>query len=247
MSKAFELYRSATGPLASAQLGGRQSQPTRTTEVRVSSRPVEVAFLGVWDTVRYYDIPLGSVRGLSRAENLFHFIQPGRLIHRLYQALAIDEQRAPYRHELWRLPESASSGEQTLEQRWFPGVHSNIGGGYKENGLSDLSLEWMQRMAATAGLSFSRSVVLTGTEHLAPIVDSYAKFLGGTYRFVPGHARYTRTLVNFEEPSEVTNQVIDGSVFDRWRELADYRPHNVESWARSRGLDVGNLYGPHSV
>ncbi|MDR6558428.1 uncharacterized protein (DUF2235 family) [Arthrobacter pascens] len=249
VSEAFELYRGTTSPIASEQFDGQHNLITSQTNwARVSSRPVEVDFLGVWDTVRYYDVPLGSVRGLSRAENLFHFIQPGRSVRRLYQALAIDEQRAPYRPELWRLPGSEPDERQTtMEQRWFTGVHSNIGGGYKDNALSDLALEWMQRMAEEAGLGFTQSVSLSGLEHLAPIVDSYSKFLGGTYRFIPGHSRYIRPLVNFDNHTEVTNQVIDGSVFERWRALGNYRPPNVESWATSRGLAVGELYGQRSL
>jgi T6SS, Phospholipase effector Tle1-like, catalytic domain len=38
---------------------------------------------------------------------------------------------------------NAGKDNQVLEQMWFPGVHSNIGGGYAKHGLSDASFLWM--------------------------------------------------------------------------------------------------------
>jgi hypothetical protein len=34
-------------------------------------------------------------------------------------------------------------GEQHLVQVWFPGVHSNIGGGIEDQGIADITLAWM--------------------------------------------------------------------------------------------------------
>jgi uncharacterized protein (DUF2235 family) len=56
--------------------------------------------------------------------------------------LAIDENRATFEPVLWdEAPNDVATGR--IKQRWFPGVHSDIGGGYAERGLSDLALEWM--------------------------------------------------------------------------------------------------------
>ncbi|HEY2737209.1 MAG TPA: DUF2235 domain-containing protein [Thermoanaerobaculia bacterium] len=46
------------------------------------------------------------------------------------QALAIDEVRYDFRPEIWR----GNRDGQTLEQRWFAGVPSNVGGGYVDDG-----------------------------------------------------------------------------------------------------------------
>lgn len=32
---------------------------------------------------------------------------------------------------------------QNLRQVWFPGVHSNIGGGYEDQGQANITLAWM--------------------------------------------------------------------------------------------------------
>ena len=35
-----------------------------------------------------------------------------------------------------------------VEQRWFAGVHSNVGGGYPDEGLADLALKWIIEKAS---------------------------------------------------------------------------------------------------
>lgn len=40
------------------------------------------------------------------------------------------------------------------------------------------------------------------------------------------------------------NETIDGTVFDRWRADADYRPKNLNEWAvRRKVADLGALHG----
>ena len=46
-----------------------------------------------------------------------------------------------------------------LEQRWFAGVHSNVGGGYPDEGLADLALKWIIEKARAAGLAVEDSLV----------------------------------------------------------------------------------------
>jgi hypothetical protein len=112
----------------------------------------EVEFLGAWDTV----MALGS-RFRSRGESTssrrrsFHVGEaPPRCVRHARQALAIDESRYDFRPEVWRRSEPG----QTLGQRWFAGVHSNIGGGYVDDGLANIALQWMLDEARGCGLSF---------------------------------------------------------------------------------------------
>src|SRR5690606_6019037 len=44
--------------------------------------------------------------------------------------------------------------QQVVKQTWFCGVHTDVGGGCKRSGLSDIALEWMITNAKTAGLEF---------------------------------------------------------------------------------------------
>ena len=52
-------------------------------------------------------------------------------------------------------PTANSTKAQVVEQIWFPGVHSNVGGGYDNSGLSDVALAWMiSRVETFTGLRF---------------------------------------------------------------------------------------------
>jgi uncharacterized protein (DUF2235 family) len=128
--------------------------------------PVNIACIGVWDTVGSYGIPAGF--GLTSLARRFtewtrgfrntHFGDAVRLgLH----AIAIDERRRPFTPTFWtyrpKAPEEATHEKgPPVEQVWFSGVHSNVGGGYPDNGLSDLALAWMMaRVEANTGLRFN--------------------------------------------------------------------------------------------
>jgi uncharacterized protein (DUF2235 family) len=115
-------------------------------------RPIDVVLLGVWDTV----MALGSrfrARGdhTSTTSRSFHVSgRPAQCVRNARQALAIDEVRYDFRPEIWS---DTAGGAQTLEQRWFAGVHSNVGGGYVHDGLANLAFQWMIRQASGLGLA----------------------------------------------------------------------------------------------
>lgn len=49
-------------------------------------------------------------------------------------------------------------------QKWFKGVHADIGGGFAAHGLSDITLLWMTDQARQAGVSLdlNKAVAATG-------------------------------------------------------------------------------------
>jgi hypothetical protein len=104
-------------------------------------------FIGVWDTVRALGIPGSS--GLVFWRHAFHNATLHARVPYARQALSIDETRQIFAPEIWdeaeESPEAKARGR--IKQVWFPGVHSDIGGGYPETGLSDLALEWMIKEA----------------------------------------------------------------------------------------------------
>jgi hypothetical protein len=99
---------------------------------------VEIRCLGVWDTVGALGIP--GTR-LCTSTYAFHETSLGGHVRNAFQALAIDERRGNFQPAVW--VKQNADPDQVLEQVWFPGVHSNIGGGYVEHGLSDTTLLWM--------------------------------------------------------------------------------------------------------
>ena len=119
---------------------------------------VKVRFLGVWDTVGALGIPdyLGVLHAVfDRLDNSFHDTRLSRNVQTARHALAMDEMRASFQPSLW----SNAEDHQDAEQLWFPGVHSDVGGGYKQAGLSDGPLEWMLVEAQQAGLALRRGVM----------------------------------------------------------------------------------------
>jgi len=111
---------------------------------------VKITYLGVWDTV----VALGSrflaTRGTSVDEKSFHVPdQPADCVVHARQALAIDEKRYDFRPEIWSGPGASKS----LEQRWFPGVHANIGGSYGNDGLANVALHWIVDEAKSNGIA----------------------------------------------------------------------------------------------
>ncbi len=107
-----------------------------------------VKCIGVWDTVGSYGIPSGIGLGaLGRAlvswTRGFHDREFGRHIDVGLHAMAADEMRRPFKPTIWVKPKDATPLDAVVEQVWFAGAHSNVGGGYEHSGLSDLALTWM--------------------------------------------------------------------------------------------------------
>lgn len=58
-----------------------------------------------------------------------------------FQALALDEHRAPFSPAVWE--RTVMDRDATdLRQVWFPGAHSNVGGGYEDQEVANISLAW---------------------------------------------------------------------------------------------------------
>jgi uncharacterized protein (DUF2235 family) len=119
---------------------------------------VDVVFLGVWDTV----MALGErfrARGARTTSPSWSFHvgpEPARCVRHARQALAVDEVRYDFRPEVWLC---SANETQTLEQRWFAGVHSNVGGGYVHDGLANLAFRWMFKQAEARGLVIAKDFV----------------------------------------------------------------------------------------
>ena len=114
----------------------------------------KVTFLGVFDTVMALGSRLRASKNTSVAERSFHVREePADCVFHARQAIAIDEKRYDFRPEIWR----NSKPQQTLEQRWFPGMHGNVGGSYGNDGLANSALHWIVGEAAALGLAVDMS------------------------------------------------------------------------------------------
>jgi len=115
-----------------------------------SLHDAQITMVGVWDTVGSLGIP-AIVGGISPI--IYGFLDTGLHpdVHHAYHALAIDERRREFPATLWT---GTPAQNQTVEQVWFAGVHCDVGGGYPETGLSDITLKWMMGKANALGLEF---------------------------------------------------------------------------------------------
>jgi uncharacterized protein (DUF2235 family) len=124
-----------------------------------------VRFVGVWDTVGALGLPRGVIPFLDKFdkaldEKLYAFLDTdlNPRVEAAYHAAAIDEHRKPFVPTLWTDPKDAAPrvnvAGSNVEQTWFVGAHSNVGGGYEDAGLSDIALKWMIDRATKHGLKF---------------------------------------------------------------------------------------------
>jgi len=96
---------------------------------------ITIEMLGVWDTVK------------ATNDGDFHDHTLPACVNFGYHAVSIDEKRKFFPVLSW-------NSDKRVREVWFAGVHSDVGGGYSERGLSDITLRWMIDRAHELGLRF---------------------------------------------------------------------------------------------
>ena len=194
----------------------------------VGEQSIEIQCIGVWDTVGSLGIPLRGLRGLTRGKYQFHDTALSGSVKYAFHALAIDEHRAPFEPTLW---DFIPKPPQKVEQVWFCGAHSDVGGGYPETGLSDYALQWMMDRVTGAGLVFDNTVV-----QALPLKASSDQEVHnsktGLYRVTPGIDRPIGLTgpksQNPNQPDET--QSVHDSVRKKWDSDPKYRPGPLKDY-----------------
>lgn len=225
----------------------------------IGARFPTIHFIGVWDTVASVMVP--RTRGWLPTLEMLPYTRTNPSVRIFRQALALDERRRMFRVAPWMQPqpyipnrfEPSAKQDQDIEQRWFPGVHSDVGGGYREDesALSKGPLIWMTEEAAKAGLRITRSNFLkyakgeglADDEHRYAAPDAAAPMhnsLGWGWKpleILPKAVRYREwrrrsflgRYLPLAEPRPVAAEhVVDESVIERRTKNLDYRPVNIE-------------------
>lgn len=173
-----------------------------------NERPIsQVRFLGVWDTVAAYGLPVDEMtRGISRW--LWPLGLPDRQLSekvtRACHAVCLDDERTTFHPLLWDEsnqplvdPDPKTKLRHTMDERisqvWFAGVHSNVGGGYPDDSLANVSLNWIMNEAKVFNLKFKEEPqaepdalkrARSSQDKDGRLYDSRAG-LGGYYRYGP--------------------------------------------------------------
>lgn len=104
----------------------------------------------------------------------FYYYKLTNKVEYAYQALAIDDERTSFWPHVWReqgredvccehgrennrMDKNRKEGK--VEQVWFSGMHSNVGGGYGRSGMASVALHWMMLRAQSCGLQFEDGTV----------------------------------------------------------------------------------------
>jgi uncharacterized protein (DUF2235 family) len=206
---------------------------------RSKNLDVDIDFLGVWDTVAAYGLPIEELtRGWDRWvwPSLPKDRTPSKRIRRARHALALDDERQTFFPLLWNEAdeqhkgntESTNVDDERISQVWFAGMHSNVGGGYPDDTLAFTSLRWMATEAQKYGVRFAPSLRTNGNlipdawieraVACAPMNDS-RRGAGAYYRY---HPRPVERLCNDTDFNvTVRRPKIHESVLVRLRDTTD--------------------------
>lgn len=123
-------------------------------------RSTRIHCVGVWDTVGSLGIPGDLGRNFLSKDKYFHDVQLSDKVDVALHAVAIDEKRDEFSPTLWVNAGGSVAAGRVVEQVWFAGVHSNIGGSYQDAGLSDIALDWMiKRLQHHTDLAFDNTYI----------------------------------------------------------------------------------------
>lgn len=171
-----------------------------------------VHVIGVWDTVGALGVPFELLNRLNPWSHHFHDTSLSCHVPFAFQALAIDETRKVFAPTRWT---NVPVPSRVVEQVWFVGAHSNVGGSLEIRALSDISLKWMcdQLQWRPTQVYFKPGEpAALAPDETCPIDQSRSGF----YRLWPVHRRCIPAGAPVHE-----------SVRDRMSRIPDYRPPNL--------------------
>ena len=220
IKRAFKLYRSQKPedhPNGVDAITFRKEHCHAAPSDNDHPRVPDIQFIGVFDTVGALGNPLWT-NAPSSFRTKFHDTSLSSIVKTGCHAVAVDEHRWNFRACLWDQPLSKAK-RQNLYQVWFPGAHSNVGGGYPDSSLSDLTLAWMMKKAQRFGLTFTESIPTPDWDAFMGTLpeDSWE---GTIYDIMPRYFRPVRL-------GKTTRDMIHPCTRAKFKKGAAYRPKNL--------------------
>ncbi len=137
-----------------------------------SVEPAQVRFLGVWDIVGSFGLSFDTFIDFQEINLGWDINTVNRCVGHCFHAMALDERRETF--DVTRL----DPGHQCANVRevWFRGVHSDVGGGNRNEKRSNISLQWMLGQARACGLKINETKAklprYNETDRFAPISEN---------------------------------------------------------------------------
>ena len=195
-----------------------------------------IRFLGCYDTVAALGLPWPTLSALMELlpfmRHRFHDFKLSQCVDHACQALAIDDARKVFHPILW---DEDCEQVQSIRQVWFSGMHTDVGGGYPEQQLSDIPLAWLTNEAVGLGLNIYPKHKVTINENINGIMHNSR---GSFWKRVI----YRRRIRQWQK-SRKQKPLIHGSVLQRTKgidnsEATPYKPwitrleNDVEPWLK---------------
>jgi len=250
VDRVFALYKRAYDPKNRPQVERFKQQYCNDTGVRL---------VGVWDTVGSLGIPDNVVPVLNQLDKaldkkLYGFLDTdlSPRVEAAYHAVAIDEHRKPFLPTLWTDPKDKPArvnvAGSNVEQTWFVGAHSNVGGGYADTGLSDIALKWMIDRAVKNGLKLdAAALAAVRPAPLAKRRDSLGEFVDlGKNWFSSWIDRIATRFITVNRPIG-DGSCIHDSVNGRLAAAAVAEPDSDSPYQPAKSLKVGEANGTRAV
>lgn len=215
--QAYKLYRRRDSYSRPSSIESQLFRKSYAHEIRIK-------FIGVWDTVGALGIPVRGLRFVNRLMGLeFHDVKLSNYVDHAYHALAVDEKRKPFMPTLWQQQPHAPG--QKMEQVWFAGVHTNIGGGYENSGLSDIAFLWMKQKAEAAGLAFDEDWI---RDNIHP--DALGELRNSSTGLYKLSSAYHRPI----GVKLAGNESVHPETMARYKKDAGYRPENLVTYLKKK-------------
>ncbi len=210
------------------------------SSILASHTQCEVSFLGVFDTVAAMS-GVHSEGDPIRSDVVFEHGTLNERINRAVHIVSLDEDRVSFTPTL--INKDADHADRILEV-WFPGVHSDIGGSYWFDGLSDVTLQFMideckkalkqrivihQDNASIRTLFQKQGSALSALDvddiAIHPLPHGMMHEHSGVWDMVPRKPRHVYVSDN-DQPSEQEDDIpiLHHTVMRRFAAVPSYRP-----------------------
>lgn len=171
---------------------------------------LEIAYIGLWDTVGAIGLPLGLNRIAKMHSHLEAFdAQLTSMVKSARHAVAIDERSAFFPSSPFdnfdALTQYNSASAQDYLQKWFPGGHAAVGGATPDSGIGALTLNWIADGARAAGFEFDRTVLDDLSSNRAVSYEDAMRTSKGIFGMKP----FMRARGGGLTPDEISPAAID--------------------------------------